>query len=508
MSGEGMTPEERRRELLRRTLAARGLAAAAPAAPAVPGGSRLPAPLSHAQRRMWFLHRLAPGDPAYHLTVGVRLDGELDAGRLRQAFETAAEPARGAADALPRRTAGRPRAGRRPGGGPCPVRGARPALRRPRRGGTRLVRRAVRPRRRPAAAPAAAPPRTGRAPAVPDHPPHRLRRPVLGDPARRRVRRLPGPAVPPAHPPVRGLRALGGRPAARRRLRTLPRLLAAPARRPRRRRPPARRPAAPGPPARPRGTAPRHGLPGRRRRHQGAGPQRAGIALHGPARRRRPAAAPVRLHRAHPLRHARGPPAPPRIRAGDRQLRQRHGAAGRRGAARHGPRTARTDRTGQGGVHRGVRAPGRALRDRRGGRPPRPGRRHTAAVRRDVLPPVEPAARPRPARRALRRIPARPRHLPLRPRPGRGRRRGRRQRDDRHGHRPHRHVHRLHHPAPRRPVRRPHRGADSRAGRCPGALRTVRAPRGPAAPRRRRPPTTAESGRDLTHVTGNPRRHP
>ncbi|WP_329139994.1 condensation domain-containing protein [Streptomyces sp. NBC_01476] len=85
-----MTPEERRRELLRRTLAARGLAAAAPAAPAVPGGSRLPAPLSHAQRRMWFLHRLAPGDPAYHLTVGVRLDGELDAGRLRQAFETAA----------------------------------------------------------------------------------------------------------------------------------------------------------------------------------------------------------------------------------------------------------------------------------------------------------------------------------------------------------------------------------------------------------------------------------
>ncbi|WP_435175041.1 condensation domain-containing protein [Actinacidiphila sp. bgisy145] len=79
-------PDPRRAELLRRALAARGLPAAAPPPAGAPGG-RLPAPLSTAQRRMWFLHRLAPDDPAYHLTVGVRLSGALDAGRLRAAFE-------------------------------------------------------------------------------------------------------------------------------------------------------------------------------------------------------------------------------------------------------------------------------------------------------------------------------------------------------------------------------------------------------------------------------------
>ncbi|MEW2516841.1 condensation domain-containing protein [Actinacidiphila alni] len=78
----------RRQELLRRALADRGLGATAVGRAAAPArGPRLPAPLSSAQRRMWFLHRLAPDDPAYHLTIGVRLSGELEPDRLRAAFE-------------------------------------------------------------------------------------------------------------------------------------------------------------------------------------------------------------------------------------------------------------------------------------------------------------------------------------------------------------------------------------------------------------------------------------
>ncbi|MFB9840667.1 condensation domain-containing protein, partial [Actinoallomurus acaciae] len=81
--------EARRRELLRRAIADEGLPTA-PARPYAPAGPRYPAPLSSAQRRMWFLHRLDPADPAYHLTVGVRLTGDLDPDALRTAFETAA----------------------------------------------------------------------------------------------------------------------------------------------------------------------------------------------------------------------------------------------------------------------------------------------------------------------------------------------------------------------------------------------------------------------------------
>jgi acyl transferase domain-containing protein/SAM-dependent methyltransferase/acyl carrier protein len=80
--------DERRRELLRRALTRQGL----PTGPATgaPAGPRYPAPLSSAQRRMWFLHRLDPVDPAYHLTIGMRLTGDLDPAALRKAFETAA----------------------------------------------------------------------------------------------------------------------------------------------------------------------------------------------------------------------------------------------------------------------------------------------------------------------------------------------------------------------------------------------------------------------------------
>ncbi|NJQ04799.1 amino acid adenylation domain-containing protein [Streptomyces lonarensis] len=45
-----------------------------------------PAPMSPAQRRLWFLHRLDPDDPAYHLPLAVRLTGTVDREALRAAL--------------------------------------------------------------------------------------------------------------------------------------------------------------------------------------------------------------------------------------------------------------------------------------------------------------------------------------------------------------------------------------------------------------------------------------
>ncbi|WP_261562009.1 non-ribosomal peptide synthetase, partial [Frankia tisae] len=50
-----------------------------------PGGP-LGAPLSSAQRRFWFLHRMAPASSAYHLSVGARLRGPLDVDALGAAL--------------------------------------------------------------------------------------------------------------------------------------------------------------------------------------------------------------------------------------------------------------------------------------------------------------------------------------------------------------------------------------------------------------------------------------
>jgi len=46
------------------------------------------APISHAQRRLWFLDRLEPGNAVYHIPVAVRLRGRLDAAALADVLRT------------------------------------------------------------------------------------------------------------------------------------------------------------------------------------------------------------------------------------------------------------------------------------------------------------------------------------------------------------------------------------------------------------------------------------
>ncbi|MCP9206635.1 non-ribosomal peptide synthetase [Streptomyces sp. NEAU-Y11] len=75
------SPEEQRRELARLLLAEAGLQGSGPAFEPVAGNGGdggAPAPLSSAERRMWFLRQLRPDDIAYNLCGGVRLTGELD----------------------------------------------------------------------------------------------------------------------------------------------------------------------------------------------------------------------------------------------------------------------------------------------------------------------------------------------------------------------------------------------------------------------------------------------
>ncbi|WP_245717940.1 condensation domain-containing protein, partial [Nocardia miyunensis] len=48
-------------------------------------------PASFAQQRMWFLHRLDPADPSYHVPLLLRIRGPLDVGALTGAFEDVIE---------------------------------------------------------------------------------------------------------------------------------------------------------------------------------------------------------------------------------------------------------------------------------------------------------------------------------------------------------------------------------------------------------------------------------
>src|SRR5688572_9475825 len=43
-------------------------------------------PLSFAQKRLWFLHQLAPASIAYHAPLAARFRGPLDAAALEQSF--------------------------------------------------------------------------------------------------------------------------------------------------------------------------------------------------------------------------------------------------------------------------------------------------------------------------------------------------------------------------------------------------------------------------------------
>ncbi|WP_078628332.1 non-ribosomal peptide synthetase [Streptomyces sp. NRRL F-2664] len=83
---------ERRRELMRRQLAARGIAGqgahgGSERTPAVRATG--PAPLSAAQRRMWLLHQLQPRGTSYNIGVAVRLSGDLDVPRFVTALQAA-----------------------------------------------------------------------------------------------------------------------------------------------------------------------------------------------------------------------------------------------------------------------------------------------------------------------------------------------------------------------------------------------------------------------------------
>ena len=79
----GLTP--RQQELLARELSRRRAAAPRGIEPRPPGEQP---PLSPAQRRLWFLDRIAPGGWAYNATLTMRMHGSLDHQALHDALDT------------------------------------------------------------------------------------------------------------------------------------------------------------------------------------------------------------------------------------------------------------------------------------------------------------------------------------------------------------------------------------------------------------------------------------
>ncbi|GGL99299.1 non-ribosomal peptide synthetase [Micromonospora yangpuensis] len=83
-TGPGWLTDDRR-ELLARLAAQRGVRRG-PAGVTPRTGPD--APLSYAQRRLWFLDRLSGGSPVYHIAAGARLRGPLDVAALATALTT------------------------------------------------------------------------------------------------------------------------------------------------------------------------------------------------------------------------------------------------------------------------------------------------------------------------------------------------------------------------------------------------------------------------------------
>ncbi|MGH8612422.1 MAG: condensation domain-containing protein, partial [Gammaproteobacteria bacterium] len=77
-----------KRSLLNKYL--QGELASSTCAQTIPRRPEGPAPLSHAQERLWFLEQLAPGSGAYHIPAALRLCGSLSVQKLRQAFSEVA----------------------------------------------------------------------------------------------------------------------------------------------------------------------------------------------------------------------------------------------------------------------------------------------------------------------------------------------------------------------------------------------------------------------------------
>src|SRR5712671_190015 len=52
-----------------------------------PAGPEVTAPLTFAQRRLWFVQQLSPENTAYHFPLAVRMRGRLDIAALQRSFE-------------------------------------------------------------------------------------------------------------------------------------------------------------------------------------------------------------------------------------------------------------------------------------------------------------------------------------------------------------------------------------------------------------------------------------
>jgi len=91
MTSKGPQPEanglsQAKRDLLAKRLKGKATGMSEPKriTPRPDGG---PGPLSFAQQRFWFLDQLEPGNPAYHISVAVKLLGQLDIDSLKRSLE-------------------------------------------------------------------------------------------------------------------------------------------------------------------------------------------------------------------------------------------------------------------------------------------------------------------------------------------------------------------------------------------------------------------------------------